>query len=160
MIFVTVGTQLPFDRLVSLTDAVAPELSQPVFGQIGRCTYQPRNFDYSAHLTPVEFDRLFSQAAMIVSHAGIGTVLTAQKYCKPIILFPRRAALGEHRNDHQLATVNALEGRSGIYIARTEEELRNLLRAALMPPDSESEHPSRERLKHALAGIIAGRIDC
>lgn len=157
MIFVTVGTQLPFDRLIALTDEAAPSLSRPVFAQIGVCTYTPRNVEYSARLTPLEFDRLFSQADMIVSHAGIGTVLTAQKYRKPIVLFPRRAALGEHRNDHQLATVNALEGRSGIYIARTEDELRTLLGSTLTPPDMESKHPSREKLKSALANIIAGQ---
>ncbi len=157
MIFVTVGTQLPFDRLIALADEAAPSLSRPVFAQIGICTYAPRNIEYSARLTPLEFDRLFSQADMIVSHAGIGTVLTAQKYRKPIVLFPRRAALGEHRNDHQLATVNALEGRSGVYIARTEDELRTLLGSTLTPPDMESEHPSRESLKGALGNIIAGR---
>ena len=45
-------------------------------------------------------------AAAIVAHAGMGTILTALETGKRLLVMPRRAALGEHRNDHQLATVS------------------------------------------------------
>ncbi len=127
MILVTVGTQLPFDRLIQIMDELAPTLGQPVFAQIGTSSYRPANVDYSETIDPRDFDQRFRSASVIVAHAGIGTVLTAQRHGKPIILFPRRAALGEHRNDHQLATCAQLKGRPGIYVANDKAELAALL---------------------------------
>ena len=50
-------------------------------------------------MRPSEFEAVLREASVIVAHAGIGTVLKAYKYRKPIILVPRQAAFGEHRND-------------------------------------------------------------
>jgi UDP-N-acetylglucosamine transferase subunit ALG13 len=74
-------------------------------------------------IAPAEFQALVQQARLIVSHAGIGTVLTAARFSKPLVLLARRAHLGEHRNDHQQATVNNLRGRPGILIADTAHDL-------------------------------------
>lgn len=127
MILVTVGTQLPFDRLVKALDDIAADLSIPVFAQIGKGEYKPRNFEWVEAIAPLEMDGLISRTSLIVSHAGTGTVLTAKRFKKPIILFPRRAAFGEHRNDHQLATAGQLDGRPGIRVAYTETELGELI---------------------------------
>ncbi|MGO8484848.1 hypothetical protein AB9F39_37290, partial [Rhizobium leguminosarum] len=50
---------------------------------------------------------------------------------------PRQAALGEHRNDHQLATVSQLVGRPGIYVAHPDDDLRNYLLEELDSPSHE-----------------------
>ncbi|GGE01195.1 glucosyl transferase [Aureimonas endophytica] len=142
MIVVTVGTQLPFDRLIKMIDELAPELSTPVFAQTGISGYVPTNVRHQANIGPQEFEALMRDASVIVAHAGIGTVLKAYKYHKPIILVPRRAALGEHRNDHQLATISQLRHRAGIHAAETKDELRTLLAGelapAIMTPDIEA----------------------
>ncbi len=58
----------------------------------------------------------------------MGSILTALELEKPIIIFPRRAALGEHRNEHQLATAKKFSGRTeGVYVAFDEAELIELL---------------------------------
>lgn len=137
MILVTVGTQLPFDRLVMAVDTFAKELSKPVLAQIGKGSYTPQNMKWIKNIEPADFDTVFRDASVIVSHAGIGTVLTAKRFGKPIILVPRQAALGEHRNDHQLATVGQLAGRPGIYVARTDEDLKNYLLDELDSPSHE-----------------------
>lgn len=154
MILLTVGTQLPFDRFVRIVDETAPLLATPVFAQIGHGDYKPRNMDWRPFVRPVEFDEMLARTTLIVSHAGVGTVVMAQKHSKPVILFPRRAALAEHRNDHQLATVDSLEGRSGIYIARTAEELRAMLARELAPPVIEAMNLGRDRLRDAIADFI------
>lgn len=133
MIIVTVGTQLPFDRLIKMMDDIAPDLSRPVIAQTGVGTYQCRNIQAAPNHSPIDFDNYVKKCDVIVAHAGMGTVLKAYKYRKPIILVPRKAALGEHRNDHQLATVSQLRSRIGIYIAETEDELRSLLSRDLDP---------------------------
>lgn len=128
MILVTVGTQLPFDRLIRLIDAIAPELPGPVIAQIGNGRYEPANIAWRRSLRPREFERQMRAAKLVVAHAGIGTVLTARRLRKPLVLFPRREALGEHRNDHQVATARALAHRRGIGIALNGAKLREFLR--------------------------------
>ena len=39
----------------------------------------------------------------------MGTILTGLDLGKPVVVVPRLAACGEHRNDHQLATVEKLQ---------------------------------------------------
>lgn len=108
-------------------DELAPSLPMPVFAQVGLSNYRPNNIEWSQTLTPQEFDKKLESSNIIVAHAGIGTVLSAQRRSKPIILFPRERQFGEHRNDHQLATCRQLAGRVGINFAYNGEQLAELL---------------------------------
>lgn len=134
MILATVGTQLPFPRLIYALDRIAPDLGEKIIAQTGKIDGPLHNIEHCESVAPKAFDALFREARVVVSHAGIGTVIAAKKYSKPIILFPRRAALGEHRNDHQLATANQLRHHPGVYIAWDEAELKHLLSMALDEP--------------------------
>jgi UDP-N-acetylglucosamine transferase subunit ALG13 len=127
LILLTIGTQLPFDRLVVAMDELAATFPDPIFAQIGHASYRPRHMQWAATLSPAEFEEKFSSAAVIVSHAGIGTILSAQKFRKPLIIVPRLARHGEHRNDHQLATAGQVKGKPGIYVAADVSELPALL---------------------------------
>lgn len=155
MILVTVGMQLGFDRLIRAVDELAPTLDMPVVAQTGKGTYQAKNIKTMEGIPPHEFDALIAQTSLIVAHAGIGTVLTAQRFRKPILLFPRRAALGEHRNDHQLATVAQLKGRPGVIVIEDESELAEGIRAGLgIRIVAEPQVPKREQLRQALQTFI------
>jgi UDP-N-acetylglucosamine transferase subunit ALG13 len=82
---------------------------------------------YCKFLAPGEFSRRLSQARVIVAHAGMGTILSALKSEKPILVMPRRAALGEQRNDHQLATARHLWTLGKVNVAMDDEALRDQL---------------------------------
>lgn len=127
MIFVTVGTQLPFDRLVSAVDAwCARHPSVPVFGQIaepGAGGYRPKHFPAEAFLSAARTTELFERASLIVAHAGMGSIISALTLARPIVVMPRRFDLGEHRNDHQLATARRLAAKPGITIVEDAESL-------------------------------------
>jgi UDP-N-acetylglucosamine transferase subunit ALG13 len=128
MIFVTVGTQLPFDRLISWVDQWAEQNKDvPIFGQIGSSTYRPNNFEYSFDLTPEEYDSYFNQSDFIVSHAGMGTIISSLLDSKPIIVLPRDSDLGEHRNQHQKSTCERFSHLSGFYVCHSNEEIHNFL---------------------------------
>lgn len=130
MIFVTVGTQLPFDRLIEVVDKWAGDNArEEVFAQIGPSVIKPRHISYRDFLAPSEANVLFARAELIVSHAGMGSILTAMKYRKPILVMARRASLGEHRNEHQLATVKWLSDRPGITVAWEAKDVGHLLDA-------------------------------
>lgn len=128
MIFVTVGTQLSFDRMVDAVDSWAAQAQGiEIHAQIGPSALKPKHVAYSAFLKPQEADALFRKSTLIVAHAGMGSILTALRYKKPILIMPRKAALGEHRNDHQMATAKWLGSRPGVSVAWDEKELQEIL---------------------------------
>lgn len=127
-LFVTVGTDLPFDRLVRAVDQWAKENRiEGVFAQIGETSWKPEFIAYEKFLEPPEFKERFTQADLIVSHAGMGTILSSLQYQKPLLVMPRVAALGEHRNEHQLATAKHLQALDKINVASDEKELIKML---------------------------------
>ena len=66
-------------------------------------------------------------ADAVVAHAGIGTILTALELGKPLLVMPRRAEFGEHRNDHQLATARRFAELGSVIVAFDETELAGRL---------------------------------
>lgn len=128
MIFVTVGTDLPFDRMMRVIDHWAAENNRSdLFAQIGEGGWEPPHIPFRNFLQPPEFRKMFEAADLIVSHAGMGTILTALHHGKPILVMPKRASLGEHRNEHQSATARHMMALAGVNVAFGEAELRNRL---------------------------------
>jgi len=130
MIFLTVGTHEPFDRLVRCVDEWCAERGRDdeVFGQITkRADYHPTRFRAVPSLDPAEYQKRFREADFIVSHAGMGSIITALSMKKPIVIFPRRGCLKETRNDHQLATLQRFRSRAGIFPAQDKAELSEIL---------------------------------
>lgn len=128
MIFVTVGTQMPFDRLVRAVDQWAGLRDRSdLFAQIGPTRYRPKRFESVPFLDADSYRERLESARAIVAHAGMGSILKAMQLGKPILIMPRRADLGEHRNDHQMATAQRFETYESIWVAYSEEELLNSL---------------------------------
>ena len=123
MIFVTVGEQLPFDRLIRAIDQWAEQQHHKIFAQIGNSSYKPIHFEYKKFLDTQEFRQRLQEARVVVAHAGMGTIISALELGTPIIVMPRRAALGEHRNDHQLATAKRFQALQYVTVANDEKEL-------------------------------------
>jgi UDP-N-acetylglucosamine transferase subunit ALG13 len=134
VIFVTVGTQLPFERLVRAVDEWASDnKDKTVFIQLGNTLFRPRNCEFSAFLDSAHWEQLFQESELIVSHAGMGTILKSIEYDKPLILIPRLASLGEHRNDHQVATASKFGNYLNIKVIK---EIADLPHALDFPPAS------------------------
>ena len=130
MIFVTVGAQMPFDRLVKTVDQWAYELGRnDVFAQIGSTDYRPSNIQWTDFLSTEEFKKRFEAANVIVAHAGTGSIITALQLGKPILIMPRRASLRETRNDHQVATSEQFRIYESVMVAMDEDELTTRLNA-------------------------------
>lgn len=124
MIFVTVGSMFPFDRLIRAMDALAAaEPGTEVFAQIGGGAFEPAHMRWVRRLDQAAFARTLEGAELVVAHAGVGSVILAGEAGKPIVLLPRRHAQGEHTTDHQAATANWLRGKPGIHVAADASEL-------------------------------------
>lgn len=129
MIFVTVGSDTPFDRLIKTVDRWAfGNGRRDVFAQIGKNAWKPQFVAYSDMLGPRDFTHHVKAARVVVGHAGMGTILTALQLKTPLLVMPRRGGMGETRNDHQMDTARMLESIDGIDVALDERELVEKLR--------------------------------
>ena len=156
-IFVTVGAQMPFDRLVHAVDAWAHARGREadVLAQIGPSDAPPAHVKHVRFLAPEAFDRAYEEADLVVAHAGTGSILAALERGKPIVVMPRRAALRETRNDHQVATAKAFTALGRIPVAWDETELPAILDRIEGTPGAFRVGPSASpRLLDALRAFI------
>lgn len=124
MIFVTVGHELPFDRLVRDVDDWAGRMARTdVFAQVGKSSYEATHIETREFLDPQAFRRRMSEATGIVSHAGMGTIITALELGKPLLVMPRLAKYRETRSDHQVSTARRFADAGRILTAFSREEL-------------------------------------
>ena len=110
---------------------------EQVVAQIGESDYRPNHVKWHRFLNPSDHEDLLTRARCVVGHAGMGTILGAMDHRKPLVVMPRVAQYGEHRNDHQVATVRKLMGRGMFCLAENEIELfEHLLAPALPQPEN------------------------
>lgn len=155
MIFVTIGSMFPFDRLIRAMDAFAAgHPGSELLAQIGTGDYVPAHMPHVRKLDQADFARTVAGARLVVAHAGMGSVITASQYAKPIVMMPRLQHWGEHTTDHQIATANWLRGKPGVYIADEDADLAPRIAEALaagppaapiFPPDAPPEFIGRLR---------------
>jgi len=125
MVFVTAGTQLPFDRLIEVVDQIAAEHPDVQFVvQALNSKIIAKNIHVVDFLSPRDFDKHFADAKLIISHAGMGTIISALVKKKPIIVMPRLLQFNEHRNDHQLGTARQMDLDGYVYVAYDGDELK------------------------------------
>lgn len=158
MIFLTVGTwRSGYDRLVKATDELVGSgvITEEVIAQIGNGSYKPKDMTVMEFCSPDEFVDIISNARIIISHAGMGTILEAVKQAKPakpVVVVPRKSTLGEVDNEHQFATAKQLEKEGKILVAYEVNELPGKLKEAedFNPAKGESS----EGILHAVKEII------
>jgi UDP-N-acetylglucosamine transferase subunit ALG13 len=135
VIFVTAGTQLPFDRLVEAIDGIAGEYNDVKFVvQALTSKYKAKNVEVVHFLSTAEFASNLNDAQLIISHAGMGTIISALVNKIPIIVMPRLFAHNEHRNDHQLGTAKQMDLGGYVHVAYDSEGLVTLFKQ--MWPDN------------------------
>ncbi|MHB8790236.1 MAG: glycosyltransferase [Desulfobulbaceae bacterium] len=150
MIFVTVGGQMPFDRLIQAVDDWAFTNKGAIcFAQIGLGGWRPRNMEWVELLSPPDFREKLENSSLVVAHAGMGTILSALEIGKKLIVVPRRGHLHETRNDHQVATAKRLESMGLVVHAADERLLIEKLKYpdAIEPRRSASAYASTQLLK-------------
>lgn len=156
MIFATIGTQAPFDRFVRMIDELAEGLEEEVVVQTIGLGYEPKNLKVVGFLAPDVFADYFQRARIVVAHAGMGTILSALRQGKPLIIVPQLASLGEHRNDHQMATAMRMDELGYVNVAYDKRQLAELLGRADLRPLKLIGPEASEGLVGELRQFIAG----
>lgn len=140
LIFVTAGSQEPFDRLIKAVDEIALQLKgTTMVVQALQSQYKAKNFEVTSYVPPVVFENYIEKADLIVGHAGMGTVISSLVKNKPILVMPRLMKYNEIRNEHQLATTKMLDKLGYIYVAYNEQELKTKL-LSIWPGNLKSLH--------------------
>lgn len=121
MIFVTLGANPhPFMRLATKIDEMVGggEIREDVIMQLGTTPYKPVHIKRFKKFYKIndEYEKILRDCSLIISHAGLGNIMTAQKYMKPIIVVPRQKKYNEHIDDHQSEIARLME-RRGMCIA-------------------------------------------
>jgi UDP-N-acetylglucosamine transferase subunit ALG13 len=107
VILVTTGTNAPpFDRLLREVERLRAYGSVVV--QHGPSQIRPPGAKCVDYLPFREFSELVRAADVVVTHAGVGSVLISVMNGKRPIVVPRRAHFGEHVDDHQLELARRL----------------------------------------------------
>lgn len=122
MIFVAVGTQkFQMNRLLIEVDNLisAGTIDEAVYAQSGNSTYKPTGYSYVPFLTKEEFDEKIDECELLITHGGVGTIVSGLKHNKAIIVVPRLKKYKEHVDDHQLQIADSF-AKLG-YILKCEE---------------------------------------
>lgn len=104
MILVTLGTQdKTFVRLLDEIDKLINKgiIQDKVIVQAGFTKYSSDNMEIFDLIPQDEFNNLMSKADLVITHGGVGNIISALEKNKKVIAVPRLAKYGEHINDHQ-----------------------------------------------------------
>ena len=126
MIFVTVGTQdKPFTRLIhAVEDAVREgKIIDEVIVQAGNTEYESDVLKILNYIPFEEFSKYLEKADIIITHGGVGSILSALKLKKRVIAVPRLSKYNEHKNDHQLQVIKKMTDDGYILSCEDEKEI-------------------------------------
>ena len=110
MILVTLGTQdKKFYRLLREVDKLISDkvIKEKVIVQAGFSSdFKTDNMEIFNLIPMDKFDELISECDLLITHGGVGSILTGLNKGKKVIAVPRLSKYKEHVNDHQIQIVN------------------------------------------------------
>ncbi len=122
MIFVTVGTHgQPFERILKEVERL-PNPDEVVL-QYGVGSPPRAIRRAAAFMSFGEMEEYFQAADVIVTHAGVGSILCARRAGRRPIVVPRYRDLGEHVDDHQVELTRALAERGEVEPVWRDDDL-------------------------------------
>ncbi len=108
MIFVTVGTQdVPFDRLLKEVEKQIKKgnIKDEVIVQSGNSKFTSDLMKVTNFFTKEEYTKLIKKSSLVITHAGVGTIIDSLNAGKVVIVAPRLQKYKEAVNNHQLEII-------------------------------------------------------
>jgi UDP-N-acetylglucosamine transferase subunit ALG13 len=127
VILFTIGTSEPFDRLISVADAVAESTGEAVVVQTGRSRRRLDVAQSVPFLTYDELAELISSSRVVVAHAGAGSVLLCLLHGKVPLVVPRLRRFGEVIDDHQLIFARRMHDLGLVRLVENPEDIVTLV---------------------------------
>lgn len=131
MILITVGSsEFQFNRLLKNIDELCEKKiieGSEVIAQVGYSTYIPKYYRYFEMIDKEQFNKYLEDASLIITHAGVGTIISSLKKKRKVIVFPRLKEFNEHVDNHQLEISKSFEISNYIKVANNFEELKKII---------------------------------
>lgn len=125
MIFATVGTnEAPFDRLIGGLPVGGPE---PVVIQHGPSTLRPAGATCVDYLSFEQMLANIRAARVVVTHAGVGSIMACLSQSKVPVVMARQHAHGEAVDDHQVPLAERMAAAGLVRVAADVRELATLI---------------------------------
>ena len=105
MILITLGTQdKEFTRLLNLVQEQINKgnIKDKVIVQAGHTKYESDDMEIFDLIDREKFSELISKCDILITHGGVGSIITGLQNNKKVIVAPRLAKYNEHMNDHQI----------------------------------------------------------
>lgn len=130
-IFVTLGTIKPyrFDALIDtmLTSGMVGDNTEWQLGSTVRNALPGRVHNV---LTPEQFDEICQSADVVVTHAGVGNLLSLFAAGVHPVVVPRRGSRGEHVDDHQIQIARLVKDLGVATVCEADSLTEKVIRAA------------------------------
>ena len=133
MILVTLGTN--DKKFTRLLDAVEQSIHEGAITgkevvQAGFTEYESSDMEVIAYIDQQKFAEYMNQADLIITHGGVGTIMTALREKKKILAAARLAKYHEHVNDHQTQLLESFEQAGYLIYMRDLTDIRPYLKQA------------------------------
>jgi len=135
MILVLLGTQNnSFKRLLEEIDNLINKkaITEDVIVQAGYTKYETENMEILDLISKEKLDELQDKASIIITHGGVGSIISSIKKGKKVIAIPRLYEYQEHVNDHQKEIVEKFNEQN--YIIGLKD-VKDLEKAVIKIPD-------------------------
>ena len=130
MILVTLGTQdKQFPRLLEEIDRLINNgvIKDKVVVQAGMTKYESDNMEIHSILPKEDFDKYIKDCDLLITHGGVGSIITGLKDNKKVIAVPRLMKYKEHQSNHQIEIVNIFNNNGYIIGINDVSELSEAL---------------------------------
>lgn len=104
MILVMLGTQNnSFHRLLEEIEKLIEKnvITEEVIVQAGYTKYETKNMKIFDLIPKEELEKMQEQADLIITHGGVGSIISSLQKGKKVIAVARKHEYGEHVNNHQ-----------------------------------------------------------
>ena len=130
MILVMLGTQNnSFHRLLEEIDDLINKgiINDEVVVQAGYTKYKSKNMKIFSLIPVEELEELIEKADLIITHGGVGSIISSLKKGKKVIAVPRLHEYQEHVNNHQKEIVETFDKKGYIIGIQDVKELNEAI---------------------------------
>ena len=130
MILVMLGTQNnSFHRLLEEIDDLINKgiINDEVVVQAGYTKYKSKNMKIFSLIPVEELEELIEKADLIITHGGVGSIISSLKKGKKVIAVPRLHEYQEHVNNHQKEIVETFDKKRYIIGIQDVKELNEAI---------------------------------
>lgn len=132
MILVLLGTQNnSFNRLLEAIQKSIEKkvINDEVIVQAGFTKFESKEMKIFKLIDKKELSKLQDKADLIITHGGVGSIISSLEKGKKVIVVPRLKKYGEHVNDHQIQIAERFEKNGYVKCIIDLKDLDNIIKS-------------------------------